>query len=308
VILLTLLFRRITFTEIRESLKLAVENWPVLLTAFALPLGGIGLVALRWQKLMKVQGVHLPVQRYGAGLLVGSFFNQVLPSTVGGDLARGRWVTRPGESPIANLAVVTLDRAIGLFSLSLLALVCALASPAVRRLLPTIWAVPAVLATTALVLALFAMRHARALGARIFSRGLLQRYRNKAKLVFETLQAYGSRKAVLAWAMALSIGLQLLIVIQAILLATALDLQIPKWELALIVPVVTLVSLLPITVNGLGLREGTLAVLGASFGLSAADAVALGWLFVAGTLTYGVWGAVLHLRGRRSPEQVAESS
>lgn len=308
VVLLTLLLQRITLAELGESFARALASWPLLLAAFAVPLAGLTLAALRWQKLMDVQGVFIPVPRYVMALLVGTFFNQTLPSTVGGDLARGVWVTKPGESPIVNLAVVTLDRAIGVFSLCLLALLCALTSPAVRQLVPALWVVPASLAAMALVLALLATRHARALGDRFFSRGVLRRYRDKAILVFDTLRAYRDQKAVLAWAVVLSIGLQLIIVMQAVLLATALDLQIPMGELALIVPVVTLVSLLPVTVNGLGLREGAFAVLGASFGISAADAVALGWLTVAGAVGYGIWGAVLHLSGRGRRDAVEESS
>lgn len=300
VILLTLLLRRITLAELSESFARALASWPLLLTAFALPIGGIALAALRWQKLMEVQGVHLPVRRYGAALLIGTLFNQVLPSTLGGDVARGVWVTRPGESPVGNLAVVTLDRAIGFFSLGLLALVCTVASPAVRRLVPALWLVPAILAATAFFLVLIAIRHARALGDRLFSRGWLRRYRDKAALVYETLWAYRDRKTVLAWTVLYSIGLQLFIVIQAVVFTTALGLQVPKWELALIVPLVTLVSLLPVTVNGLGMRESTYAALGASFGLTTADAVALGWLTVAVMVTYGMWGAILHLRGRGS--------
>jgi hypothetical protein len=49
-------------------------------------------------------------------------------------------------------------------------------------------------------------------------------------------------------------------------------------------------------------------VLGASFGIRAADAVALGWLTVAGAVVYGIWGAILHLRGRGRREAVEESS
>jgi uncharacterized protein (TIRG00374 family) len=308
VILLTLLLRRITLAELGESFARALANWPLLLAAFAVPLAGIAVAAVRWRMLMDVQGVHIPVRRFWMALLVGTFFNQTLPSTLGGDLARGVWVTKPGESPIANLAVVTLDRAIGVFSLCLLALVCALASPAIRQLVPGLWMVPASVAAIALALALLATRHARSLGDRLFSRGVLRRYRDKAILVFDTLRAYRGQKAVLALAVVLSIGLQLIIVTQSVLLATALDLQIPMRELALIVPVVTLVSLLPVTVNGLGLREGAFAVLGASIGISAADAVALGWLTVAGALIYGIWGATLHLRGRGRREAGEESS
>lgn len=306
-ILLTMLLRKITFSELIESFSRALGSWPLLIVAFLLPLGGIALAALRWQKLMKVQGVHLPVHSYGSALLVGSFVNQVLPSTVGGDLARGVWVTRPGESSLVNLAVVTLDRLVGIFSLCLLAFVCALASPSIRSLLPAVWMVPAILAAGVLVLLTLALRHGRTLGERLFSRGLLQRYRDKAKLVYQTLLAYRDQKSVLIWGVVLSIGLQLVIVMQSVLFAFALQLPVAKWELALIVPVVTLVSLLPVTVSGLGLREGSFALLGSSFGLNPTDAVALGWLTLAGVTIYGLWGAILQLRGRQGMNEIEES-
>ncbi|MHC4956121.1 MAG: lysylphosphatidylglycerol synthase transmembrane domain-containing protein [Planctomycetota bacterium] len=295
--LLALLLRKIAPAELGEAFARAGSNWPQLLGAYSLPIFGILCAALRWQKLMEVQGAQMPLRRYCAAILVGNCFNQVLPSTIGGDVARSVWLTRPGDSAVVNLAVVTLDRAVGVFVLCLLALGCALASPAVNALLPTAWLIPALLVVGAVVGWLVLLRHGGTIGSRIFDLQPLHRYREKARTVLRALHAYRGRIRALVAAAGLSLGLQILIVAQFVLFADALGAEVVQWQFALIVPVVTVITLVPVTINGLGLREGAFAVLGAPIGLAATDAVALGWLFVAGTIGYGIIGGLIHLCG-----------
>lgn len=298
VILLAFLLRQIAFSQITDALGRAAGNWPFLVVAYSLPMIGILITALRWRLLMTAQGIRISVRRVAAAVLVGICFNQILPSTVGGDIARSMWLKSPGQSALGSLAVVTLDRAIGVFSLSLLAFACALLSPAVRSLLPTVWLVPVLIAAAGFFGWRVAFRLARRLSGWIDSKPWLRRYKSKADLVSSTLGAYRGRSALLLWAVALSLSLQLVIVLQFLALAAALDVHVVMWQFALIVPVVTLVTLVPVTINGLGLREGAFALLGASIALQAGDAVALGWMWLAGTVPYGVAGWILYVRGR----------
>ncbi len=307
-ILLAFLLRRIAFSEITGALERAVGNWPFLVVAFTLPLLGIVITALRWRLLMKAQGIRIPVRRVTAAVLVGICFNQILPSTIGGDIARSIWLKRPGQSALGSLAVVTLDRAVGVFSLSLLALACALLSPTIRSLLPTVWLVPVVIAGAGWCGWLVAFRLARRLSRWIESKPWLRRYRSKADLVASTLGAYRGRGTLLLGAIALSLLLQLAIVLQFMALAAALDARVVMWEFALIVPVVTLVTLVPVTINGLGLREGAFALLGAPIALQAGDAVALGWMWLAGTLPYGIAGWILYARGPSATDEEPAAS
>ena len=95
-------------------------------------------------------------------------------------------------------------------------------------------------------------------------------------------------------------AIQILIIIQYKVLAVALGIDVSPWGLAVVIPIVTVVALIPVTINGIGLRESSLAVLGAMLGLTVADAVALGWLVWAAALFYGVVGGFVHLLGRRT--------
>ena len=66
-----------------------------------------------------------------------------------------------------------------------------------------------------------------------------------------------------------------------------------------VIPVVMLISMIPVTINGIGLRESSLVMLGAPFGLNASSAVALACAFVAITFVYALLGALVQLRVRR---------
>jgi uncharacterized membrane protein YbhN (UPF0104 family) len=297
-VFLAFLLRRIAADELWQVFLRAWANWPVLLLALALPMLGKLLAAARWQTLMKKQGVHLPIVSYAKAMLVGAWFNQVLPSTIGGDLARGFWITKRGESALVNVTVVTLDRGIGSVVLCSLALVCALLSTPVSGLMPSVWTIPALLVAAAIAASIVGLRYGGALGKRLFSLPFLGGYRERAVAVYGALRAY--RWPPLAWAALLSLGIQLLIIVEYLLFARALELGVSGRELALTVPVVTLISMIPVTINGLGLREGSFALLGAPIGLRATDSVALGWLFVAGALIWGLLGGIVYVRGRRS--------
>lgn len=295
--LLMLLFRKIALSDLLELFAHGIERWPLLLLGYGLPILGVLFAALRWRILLRVQDIRTRLRTLIEGVLVGTCFNQVLPSTIGGDVARSLWVTKPGDPVVISLTVVTVDRAIGVLGLGLLAMLGAIASPSIGDLLPAFWIV-ALLAIGVGVLATFMFRQGNAFASWLFSTSVLKRYREKARIAYQSIAAYRGHGLYLSAAACFSVGLQLLIVLQYVAFAQALGVQASKWDLALIVPIVTLISLVPVTINGLGLREGAFAFLGVSFGLRVGDAIALGVMFMTATLLYSIVGAVIHLRGR----------
>ena len=77
--------------------------------------------AWRWQLLLRAQDVRVPARTLLSSYLVAGFFNNFLPSTIGGDVVRIRDTARPAQSKTLATTVVFVDRALGLMGLVLVA-------------------------------------------------------------------------------------------------------------------------------------------------------------------------------------------
>jgi len=80
-----------------------------------------------------------------------------------------------------------------------------------------------------------------------------------------------------------------------------MDLPVPTVAFLLIVPLATFVMMIPVTINGIGLRENVLALFLAVYGVGNSEAVAFAWLLYLGGLIQGVLGGVVYVM-RRSPQ------
>jgi uncharacterized protein (TIRG00374 family) len=106
--------------EMAQSLQRADPVW---LLAGLLVYGSIEILAvIRWQWLLRVQGIHLPWSRVSALVFIGIFFNFFIPGGTGGDVVKVFYLLKetPGKGTAALLSVL-VDRIIGVVSLAVLA-------------------------------------------------------------------------------------------------------------------------------------------------------------------------------------------
>jgi hypothetical protein len=112
-------------------------------------------------------------------------------------------------------------------------------------------------------------------------RGLAKLGRSLSSL-YDTFARYRDRKKIFFYAVYLSFGIQLLNILVYILLAEALGISIPWGYFFLFFPIVTVIAMLPISFNGLGMREGMFVYLFSKIGLPSAQALSLSltWYFI----------------------------
>src|SRR5262245_2427584 len=95
----------------------------------------LGIATWRWRLLLETQGYQAPLGPLSASYLVASFFNNFLPSNIGGDVIRVRDSSRLTGSTATSLAVVAIDRILGFGALYVLAASAYVAGgPSVRHL------------------------------------------------------------------------------------------------------------------------------------------------------------------------------
>ncbi len=252
----------------------------------AVGLGVLPLQAWRWMMVLDAAGSSLRFGRAFAIVLIGHFFNQTLPSTVGGDAMRMWYAYRAGIMPGDAAATVIFDRVIAVAGLLALT-ACGL--PWLLELVPEPAARSAI---AAVVVAGFGGLAAAAILAH-FPR-LVPKWRVARGFAARARRLLASPVRVLAGA-ALSAAGFALFSWMIFRLAQALGVQLTFPQALLLVPPVLLISAIPVSVAGWGLREGAMVVALGFAGVEPAAAFAVSVLFGIAIAVTSLPGAVLWL-------------
>lgn len=288
--LLAVLFVRIDWSEVGRTLGRA--DVPVVIAALALYIAGQALSALKWRLLAFAVGFRASVGSFMSYYFIGMFFNAFGLGTVGGDVVRALYLAGPERRRTLALNTVIVDRVSGLLVLLAIALVSLLAFHT--------YELPAVLywSTLAFSAALLAgWRLAPYLLPKLLSPGTWLR-----RLVESDLAPYWNDYGLLARASAISLVFHLSQMSVLALLAIALQLSIP-WSYFLVFgPLVNIFSALPISMNGLGVREGGFVYFLSHIGLPRESAIAFALLWFALVLMSGLCGGAVYLWHRNGPD------
>ena len=248
-------------------------------------LGG-AIITMRWQGLLGVKNV-----RPGFGFLFRStvssfFFRQFLPTVVGGDTIRGYDSWRAGADPGFAVFTLVVDRLFGLIALVVFALLAWLGLGHVANDLPgfNFWAGFVLLALLTL-LALIAYPKAVRLPSWV---------PEKAKRVVEALQVFNSATWILVRSFVLSLALQVNVVTFYWVIAQSLGLEVPYGAFFAIVPVAIFAMMVPLSINGIGIRETMFVFLLGLWGVPQAEALAFAWVEFGLVLTTGLIGGVVY--------------
>ena len=182
--LISFILQRTSISEIGSVLGQTLDRWPLLAIAAGLPIFGMLFAVLRWRVLLGGVGVQPRLRSLYGAMLVGSFFNFFLPSTIGGDLARSWWIRRNLGSGTLSLTVVVVDRLIGLVGICTVGLVAATLHPSLVGGLVDLWAIALVVGTIPVVLV--ALYHAvkATAGGWVFALPGLRHFRDKAAIAY----------------------------------------------------------------------------------------------------------------------------
>jgi uncharacterized protein (TIRG00374 family) len=123
----------------------------------------------------------------------------------------------------------------------------------------------------------------------------LTRFQAKLQGMVEALQRYSGHRRALGQAIVLSVLLQALIIVTYYLIGVGLNLRIPITYFFLYVPLITFAAMLPISVAGLGVREGSAVYFFAKAGVDAAAALTMSLVWFSLTLVVSGLGGLAFL-------------
>ena len=271
-------------------------------TAAAVIAAGLGAVPLqtwRWMMVLEAVGARLGFGGALVIVLIGHFFNQTLPSTVGGDAMRMWYAYRAGIAAGDAAATVIFDRVLAVAGLLALT-VCGL--PWLLELVPT----GAARSAMALVVAAGLAGLAAAAALVHFPR-LIPDWRVARGFAARARRLLASPSRVLAGGLISAAGF-VVFSWMVFHLAQGLGVRLGFFDALLLVPPVLLVSAIPVSVAGWGLREGAMVVALGFAGVEPAAAFAISVLFGIAVAVTSLPGAVLWLAGGHAKRDAREAA
>jgi uncharacterized protein (TIRG00374 family) len=299
-ILLWLLARGIDMDTVGRQMTGADPLWLVV----ALVLGGavIPLVAVRWQLL--TEAISEPVSRRDAMsiTMIGWFFNQTLPSTIGGDAVRIFLAYRTGIRKIGAIHGILLDRLMGLF---------------VVLAMTTIFLVPLLSGLTGefqkwfLITFIVAGYSAYSMLI-LISGGFAERLESIQLWRLVRALSQDARRTLLTWSpggvvLVLSVILQIVQIASVYAIAVALGIEVSFAAIMIALPAVLLISSLPVSLAGWGVREQSMVLTLGAMGTASTDAVAISVVFGLSWIVIGLPGALLWLGYRRQGRRLSDA-
>lgn len=266
--------------------NLNVGMW--LAAAGALVLGQF-VSARRWQLFAQELRFDRTLPQYSAYYFIGMWFNLSLPTSVGGDVVRVWYLDGKSGRKLAALASVFLERLNGLLVLIAVACVGILIAPSLvaPNELPG-W----------IHLSVWSVAGGAVLG--MLSLPLLQRWRViplQRREQLATVLGLLRVPKVIAWATLMSVLVQGLGVVSVWCVGVSLGLDIPLAYYCILGPMVSLLTLLPISVNGMGVREQGTIVFLAPLAIDASSATTLAFLWFAVSVAVSLLGGLVYLFG-----------
>lgn len=299
--LLAFLLSRVDAADLWAGARKASPSWLVA----ALGIYTLNIVAGAWRWHLLLDAQHVPVRRrtlFGS-LLVATFFNNFLPSNIGGDVIRIRDTASLARSRTLATTVVLVDRGLGLMALVLISAVGAtmaahLHGSGSSPVWPSwLWAAfacgvavtgPAIYAPAGVERLLQPLKvlHAEWVGDRIETMvAALGRFRERPRAILGCFSG--------------ALIVQALVVLFYVAIAAALQIPIHSWDLAVIVPLSLVVQMLPVSINGFGVREATFSFYFTRIGLPIASGVLLSLVAAAVMMFFSLTGAFAYIsRGR----------
>jgi len=302
IILLIVLFTRIDVAELWRTARLASVPW--LLVAIVVYSVSTAGAVWRWHLLLKAQRIAVTFRSALGTFLVATYFNNFLPSNIGGDVIRIGDMARFANSKTLSTTVVLMDRILGLMALVLVAALGATAIGRLHHVAAPIWPVwlwagflagaaattPAVFAPAGFgrLLRPLTIFHPEWVGGRITTlTGALARFGEEPKAL---VMAFGG-----------AVFVQLALVLYYFAVAYALHLDITLWDLAVVVPMSFVVQLLPVSVGGFGVREAFFSYYFHRIGQPIEDAVLLSLVAQATLMLFSLSGLATYLWRSRHP-------
>lgn len=288
-ILFYLLISKIGTQTIISNMK--VLNPAIFIAAVGIYIAANYLSSMRWNLLIPQD---MKIKRLFSLYMIGSFFNAYMPGIIGGDAVKAYYLSKvlkednpapytPQSSLSIAIASVFMDRYIGFSALLFIGIIALpfgfnyLEGTHVKWLMPII--LVAFISGSIIVFKF--------------------RFGERVKFLFriyEYFQIYSRKKRVLFKAFLYSVVIQISGIVSIYILSKGISLNISFLSLLIFVPIIILISFIPVSISGIGLREGAFVIFLGTIDVPSDLAMTLSILWFLSVVVASLWGLFEYLR------------
>jgi len=252
---------------------------------------------LRWHLFVRLLGMQVSFRRLLALYLVAIFFNNFLPTSFGGDVVRAYGLARDSGAAVSATSTVLADRLSGMLALVVVTLTAAgMGGNALGRgpvVAAALLAACLILGVVAVLLSQRALEQS----AEYVERRRLTRLAGWLRESGVVVACYRRDPRIALAAMAVSLVTQALLIVTAWLLCLAVDQRVSLRTVALYLPAITFMTMLPVSFNGVGVQDAGFVLLFGRAGTPAAAAISMSLLWHAARLLISLFGLPLWITG-----------
>jgi uncharacterized protein (TIRG00374 family) len=257
-----------------------------LLLAYVLLLGQVGISALKWQRILRSDGVVMRLPFLFKTNLIGGFISLFLPTSFGGDVYRVIAARGVNQDLAKSTSSVVFDRLSGFFALISICMIGYVALPdqpygPLVAVLYVLGVAGFVILSSDLAIGLIGASKLAIVG--------------KCVKILRSFRNYRTHRRLLATVLLLAFAFQFNVIVINKVYTLALGINVAFSLLVVIIPLIYLTEALPISINGLGVRESAFAFFFVMNGLTVEEGIAVSLLIVAERYLLGILGGSLLL-------------
>ncbi len=293
--------------NIKQSLwQIQNANLLYLLLAIVVFLGLILISVWRWKIILDARQQHFSTGYLTKVYFACWFFNNILPTSIGGDVIRVVYSIKENNKALAFSATF-VDRMIGFVGLFFFALCASLSLLIVKQQTSfLVLNIVGFLILIVIVLILFSDQ-AHRLFSKVFSKIRIFRIGEIFEKAYATVKEYRKFKMALFISFLLSLLLQADFALTWYFASCAVGAKISVLYYFLYIPIVGLLTMIPLTIGGLGIRENSFVAFFSNLGVSETIATSISLLFLIINFIYAIIGGIIFLFLKRKKEIKKES-
>ena len=294
VLILTILFYK---TDVKKFYTIIIEaDIQIFFFAFFLFIVAQTISTYRWKMLLHTEKMNIHFYNLVGYYFIGMFFNLFMPTIVGGDVVRGYYLYKKSNMGSESVASIFVERLSGFFALMVIGLLSLIIGYSYINDKPVIVILLAFITSGFFAfLLLIANKGVRDRVNNFIKGGRLERARQKLKGISESIKRYRNHKEVVIRVILLSFLVQMLGIFIFYFTSKALNFNVSLAYFFLFVPIITVISMAPVTFGGLGVREFLAIFLFHKVGLGTTEALSLSLLWFSISVIASIFGGVIFL-------------
>lgn len=296
-LLLYLISRKVDIKDIFLDLSSISLLYVFLLLAINIVM--VAISCFKWQIFLRATGAQIPVRFLMIYYYIGYFFNNLLPSTIGGDVARMYLLGKNLNDPTKSISTVFLERYTGVIALIALAIIAAALNK--RIAFQPAFMIPLSIMALVMIgsLIFFSYDGIKIWIYDMFDFKFLASIKSKFDGFYQAVSQFRNQWKIIGYSMLYSFAFHVMTIINTLATCWAMNISPSLFDLAVTVPIILFVTMIPITIGSIGLWEGTFAFFFLQIGIPAADAVAVALILRAVSILMGLLGGIFYLFRRQ---------